>query len=80
VEFASDGRFGTDELSRIPEVSRVDLEAGGYRLTTAEPHRTIPALLLLLQERGAEITALNTHQATLDDVFLAQTGRQLRDG
>ncbi len=79
VEFASDERFTTEELSRIPEVSRVDADADGYRLTTAEPHRTIPALLLLLQERGAEITALNTHQATLDDVFLAQTGRQLRD-
>jgi ABC-2 type transport system ATP-binding protein len=34
----------------------------------------------LLASRGAELASLNTHRATLDDVFLTLTGRQLRDG
>ena len=80
VEFASSVGFGTGELLEIPAVTGAVAADGAYRLTTAEPHRTIPALLHLLQGRGAELTALNTHHATLDDVFLAQTGRQLRDG
>jgi ABC-2 type transport system ATP-binding protein len=79
VEFACHTAIGQAELLALPEVTRADLADGAYRLTTAEPHRTIPALLQLLQDRGAELTALNTHHATLDDVFLAQTGRQLRD-
>jgi hypothetical protein len=42
-------------------------------------HRTIPALYQLIGSLTGEVTALNTHHATLDDVFLALTGRQLRD-
>ena len=33
-----------------------------------------------LAERGIEPTALSTHHATLEDVFMALTGRRLRDG
>jgi hypothetical protein len=33
----------------------------------------------MVDSLNAELTALNTHQATLDDVFVAMTGRQLRD-
>jgi len=36
-------------------------------------------LLALLKERGVELSLLTTHHATLDDVFVALTGRQLRD-
>ncbi len=51
----------------------------GLSLTVAEVHRALPALLALLQSRGAELSLLTTHHATLDDVFVALTGRQLRD-
>jgi hypothetical protein len=40
----------------------------------------VPALLGVLNERGAEATHLTTHHATLEDVFMALTGRRLRDG
>jgi hypothetical protein len=36
-------------------------------------------LLELIGAAGGELTALTTHRATLDDVFLAMTGRALRD-
>ncbi|HET8656807.1 MAG TPA: ABC transporter ATP-binding protein [Longimicrobiaceae bacterium] len=79
VEFASTVTPPAGELAGLPDVSRVDAGALGGRLTTRAPHRTIPALFQLLQARGGELTGLNTHHATLDDVFLAQTGRQLRE-
>jgi len=52
---------------------------GGLSLTVTELHRTLPALLGLLQQRRLELSSLTTHHATLDDVFVARTGRQLRD-
>jgi len=42
-------------------------------------HRAVPALLALLERRGAELSMLATHHATLEDVFVSLTGRQLRD-
>ncbi len=40
---------------------------------------TLPPLLKHLENRALTITALRTHQATLNDVFLEHTGRGLRD-
>ncbi len=42
-------------------------------------HRTLPALMSLVERRGAELSSLTTHHATLEDVFVVLTGRQLRD-
>jgi len=52
---------------------------GGYRLQVAELHRAMPALLGELHRRGAQLTELRTHSPTLEDVFVALTGRRLRD-
>jgi ABC-2 type transport system ATP-binding protein len=80
VEFESTLSMPVERLRELSAVTRVDHVVGHERLATTEPHRTIPALLALVAELGAELTALNTHTATLDDVFLTLTGRQLRDG
>jgi ABC-2 type transport system ATP-binding protein len=55
-------------------------DAGSWRLTVREVHRAVPALLSALSEQGLEPTQLTTHHATLEDVFMALTGRRLRDG
>jgi len=79
VEFGSTIRIPEERLLGLPSVLRVD-DAGGHpRLSTREPHRTIPALYQVIDAGGGELTFLNTHHATLDDVFLNLTGRQLRD-
>ncbi len=57
----------------------MDALRGLSGVTAVELHRTLPALLTLLQQRGLELASLTTHHATLDDVFVALTGRQLRD-
>ena len=84
VEFAVDGRIdGTlpeQDLLALPSVDRVTRKGEGWRLTVREVHRAVPALLALLGGRGAEPTLLTTHHATLEDVFMALTGRGLRDG
>jgi len=53
--------------------------AGGYELQVGALHRTVPALLSLLAQRNLEMANLTTHSATLEDVFMSLTGRQLRN-
>jgi ABC-2 type transport system ATP-binding protein len=79
IEFASSVALASDSLSTLPAVIRGEANDGVYRMTTREPHLTIPALFDLLRASGGALTDLRTHHATLDDVFLAHTGRQLRD-
>ena len=79
IEFASTAPLPAEALLALPAVSEVRSRGGVSLLTVGEPHRAVPALLELVEARGGELTALNTHHATLDDVFLARTGRALRD-
>jgi len=65
-------------LSGVTAV-RPAVAGGSIALTVKELHRTLPALLALLQQRRLELSSLTTHHATLDDVFVSLTGRQLRD-
>ncbi len=67
------------DLAELPSVRRVVASEGRHYLTVDESHRTVPALLSLIDRLGGELTWLGTHRATLDDVFLTLTGRQLRD-
>jgi ABC-2 type transport system ATP-binding protein len=53
--------------------------AGGYELQVAALHRTVPALLAMLAQHNLQLAQLTTHSATLEDVFVSLTGRQLRD-
>jgi ABC-2 type transport system ATP-binding protein len=79
VEFAGTAALDDDALRALPSVRRVTHRAETTLLAVAEPHLAIPPLLALLSAAGSELTRLDTHHATLDDVFLALTGRALRD-
>ena len=68
-----------DALRGLSGVTAVRPGTGVLALTVTELHRTLPPLLTLLQRHGLELASLTTHHATLDDVFVALTGRQLRD-
>jgi len=79
VEFAlSDGTTPTG-LQALPGVKGVRPGSDRIALTVAQLHRAVPALLALIERQGAELSLLATHQATLEDVFVTLTGRQLRD-
>jgi ABC-2 type transport system ATP-binding protein len=84
IEFAVDEAKAAslDEplLLTLPSVEAAAHDQGSWRLTVREVHRAVPALLAVLSDRGAEPTSLTTHHATLEDVFMALTGRRLRDG
>jgi ABC-2 type transport system ATP-binding protein len=79
VEFAATVELELELLAALPGVSRASRRAGATLLTVEEPAHTIPPLLARIESAGGELVTLNTHSATLDDVFLALTGRALRD-
>ena len=70
---------GPDELGRLPGVTAVRTAPERTVLIVSEVHRAVPALLGLLEQHGAQLSMLATHDATLEDVFISLTGRQLRD-
>jgi ABC-2 type transport system ATP-binding protein len=68
-------------LRALDSVTRAaPMQPGTWSLTAEEPHRAVPALVALVQERGLALARLATRHATLEDVFVALTGRHLRDG
>ena len=79
IEFAATAVPPDDRLAGLPSVTRVTRRGESTLLTVEEPHRSLPPLLEMIGAAGGELTALTTHRATLDDVFLSMTGRALRD-
>jgi ABC-2 type transport system ATP-binding protein len=80
VEFqAPAGGLSPEALRGLPGVSAARPVPGGFSIVTDRVHVSVPALLAHLRERGVGLTALSTHRATLEDVFVTLTGRTLRD-
>jgi ABC-2 type transport system ATP-binding protein len=82
VEFSTDGaggRLDTAALGRLDGVRDVRAEGGSVQMQVTELHRAMPALLQELGRQQIPLTELRTHSATLEDVFVALTGRRLRD-
>jgi ABC-2 type transport system ATP-binding protein len=82
VEFALGGvePIAEDMLARLAGVRRVRARDGSWSLTVAELHVALPAILAEVARRGATLEELRTHSATLEDVFVSLTGRNLREG
>jgi ABC-2 type transport system ATP-binding protein len=79
VEFTCDRSVEEAQLATVPGVHAVKARANGLSLTVEQLHKTLPLLLGRLQQMGLTLTGLSTHHATLEDVFVNLTGRQLRD-
>jgi ABC-2 type transport system ATP-binding protein len=66
-------------LRALPGVQAARPLGPGWALTVERPHVAIPALLAHLEALGVPLGALSTHRASLEDVFVTLTGRNLRD-
>ncbi len=63
----------------LPGVVAVEGEDGRYQVRVSDVRAVLPRLLALAEERGSKLLDLRVERATLEDVFLALTGRELRD-
>ena len=67
-------------LSGEPYVRELTAEDGQVRLYVDDGGAALPQLIRLLDASGIGIRSISMSEPTLDDVFLRQTGRSLRDG
>jgi ABC-2 type transport system ATP-binding protein len=82
LEFSTGNGAATldrEALGRIDGIRDVRLEQGSVRMMVTELHRAVPAVLDELSRQNVPLTELRTHSASLEDVFVALTGRHLRD-
>ncbi len=76
---AFDGRLTAADLARLPDVQKCEIVESRAVLTVRSVHTVVPVLLATLAERSVELRGLATRHATLEDVFVHLTGRQLRE-
>jgi ABC-2 type transport system ATP-binding protein len=79
VEFASQPALSAEDLKALPGVRDCRLRDDRWFVSVAALVDAIPALLSRLDRGGAKLLSLSTHRATLEDVFISLTGRELRD-
>jgi ABC-2 type transport system ATP-binding protein len=66
-------------LTAIPGVQSHRVDAGLHQLSVSELHLAVPRIFAVLEEQGLHLSEFRTHSATLEDVFVRLTGRNLRD-
>jgi ABC-2 type transport system ATP-binding protein len=76
---AGDGGVNPALLTAIPGIQSHRVDAGVHQLSVTEMHTTVPRIFSALREQGLHLSEFRTHSATLEDVFVGLTGRNLRD-
>lgn len=77
VSFDAPADFDEESLRNIPEVGGV--ERGEERVTVRGTGPLLVRVVVALDKQGMTPADLKTGQATLEDVFLSLTGREIRD-
>jgi len=79
LEIETGSRPDLERLRGLADVHDLRIDGEIVSLTVREVHRAVPALLQELAVQSIALTRLTTHHATLEDVFVAMTGRHLRE-
>ncbi len=66
-------------LGAIPNVKNVLPVDGGYRITVANGEETAPLVLDAIRAENLRTTKISIAKPTLDEVYLARTGRTIRE-
>jgi ABC-2 type transport system ATP-binding protein len=76
---AAHGVVDADLLLKIPGVQSHRVDAGLHQLSVSELHTAVPRIFAALTGQGLHLSEFRTHSASLEDVFVGLTGRNLRD-
>ncbi|HUJ14705.1 MAG TPA: ABC transporter ATP-binding protein [Thermoanaerobaculia bacterium] len=79
IEFASDPPLPDETLRALPGCHGCTQHGGATQLRVDSLAESVPALLAAVDQSGAKLVSLSTHAATLEDLFVSLTGRELRD-
>ena len=78
VVFNVDGRLDEEPLRKVPGVIRVE-RIGERVVVYGQKEGLLSGVVNTLEANGVRFDDLRTEQPTLEDVFLALTGREIRD-
>ena len=73
------GDLDAAPLKEIPGVQSHRVDAGLHQLSVTDLHTTVPRIFSALAAMGLHLSEFRTHSASLEDVFVGLTGRNLRD-
>ena len=76
---AGDQQRALDVLNDQPFVREAKLDEGSVLLYVDRGEVAMPSILRLLDGAGLTLVTIGLHRPSLDDVFLRQTGRSLRE-
>ncbi len=73
------GIVDTVPLLAIPGIQSHRVDAGLHQLSVSELHIAVPLIFSALKNQELHLSEFRTHSASLEDVFVGLTGRNLRD-
>jgi len=79
VEFTTSNGVDKEFFHKLPKVSKVTQNGDRFILHTREASSVLAQLTQLSGENGLNLESISVRKATLEDVFLELTGRQLRE-
>ena len=79
LSVAGDQQSALDVVKDQPFVREAKLDEGSVLLYVDRGEVAMPAILRLLDGAGLTLVTIGLHRPSLDDVFLRQTGRSLRE-
>ena len=79
IEVSTDPLIGVEDFRGIAGFHGATRHGDGWSLRVDSLAMAVPQVLAAIDARGAKLETLTTHAATLEDLFVAMTGRELRD-
>src|SRR5947209_10700253 len=79
VEFTSEPALSHDVVTAIDACAGASAHKGGWLLRVHSLAEAVPQLIAAVEKAGAKLVSLSTHEASLEDLFVSLTGRELRD-
>ena len=85
VEFSATARgagetaLDVDAILAIPGIQSHRVDAGLHQFSVSELHLTVPQIFAAVEKQELHLSEFRTHSASLEDVFVGLTGRNLRD-
>ena len=79
IEFTTSKSVSKEFFEKLPKVSKVAQDGDRFILHTKESSRVLAELTRLAEENGLNLENISVRKATLEDVFLALTGKMLRE-
>ena len=79
IDFSSDPPLSEETLRSLPGCHGCTARGSGHQLRVDSLAESVPQLLAAVEKAGSKLVTLSTHAATLEDLFVSLTGRELRD-